>query len=1001
MEPNAASPKPATPRNRKVMLAIVGAIALYGIVAGLAAPPLARKAIADKLGEALGRVVVLDDLSFNPYTLNGTAKGFRILEPDGRTVLASFERLDVDGSIASLYRLAPVADELSIGGLRVNLVRDGETHYNVSDILGRLATRQSGEPADGKKARFSLSNIRILDGRVDFDDRPKGARHGVTEINVAIPFVSNLPRHLKDYVQPSFAAKVNGTPLRISGKTLPFEDSLATQVALDLDAFEIQRYVGYSPTPLPVKVESGKLQARISVRFTQAAGKDPSVNIAGKLALHELRLATPEAGPLARFDRVEADVGSFDPIAGIASVSSLRIAGVAANQDQWLVPETEATGISIDLRKKTAHADSLASRDGTLGFKRAADGTLENPLRALAGGGGGPEAASTPWVATLGKLTLDGYNVSLADAAVKPAALHKVAITHLEAADLSSAKGASNTVAAHIATDKGGSIEVRSTVGLDPLTVAAQVDARRIDLVPFRAYAEHFKTVALKSGLVSAKGNVTLSGAGDAMRVAYRGSADVAKLATWDTTIREDLVNWNAVRMRGVAFEWARNAALRLGVDEIAVDGAYARVIVTPEGKINLTQLKFATADEPNAAPAEPPKPREVRIGRIVFADSRLNFSDHFIKPNYTADVGELHGSVRDLSSAPESRGVVDLQGSYDQTSPVTIAGTINPLAGDLFLDIAAKGKDIELPKLSAYSLRYAGYGITQGKLTLDVKYHVEDGKLQGRNNIHLDQLVFGDKVENPEATQLPVLFAVNLLKDSKGAINLELPITGSLQDPQFEIGGLITQVVVSLLKKAITSPFSLLTAAFGGAGADKAANGAPSGDDLAFVDFDAGGDEVGPQGQKKLDAVAKALLDRPAIRIEMAPRVDEEKDLQALKRAALARQVSEAKGGAVAPEEYPRYLKAVFERSGIPKPPAPKDGPPREMPVAEMEAALLERVEIGAADLGALAQRRSEHVRSYLVDQGKLPSERILVAATADASAGKASATRVDFTLR
>src|SRR5205823_1051081 len=149
---------------------------------------------------------------------------------------------------------------------------------------------------------------------------------------------------------------------------------------------------------------------------------------------------------------------------------------------------------------------------------------------------------------------------------------------------------------------------------------------------------------------------------------------------------------------------------------------------------------KLATGDNPAPAPEpkENLKPRNVRIDSISFADSRLNFTDHFIKPNYTADVGDLNGTVTGLSSEPSARGVVDLKGSYDKSSPVIIGGTINPLSGDLFLDIAAKGKDIDLPRLSAYSMRYAGYPITAGKLTLDVKYHVEDGKLDGRNNIVL-----------------------------------------------------------------------------------------------------------------------------------------------------------------------------------------------------------------------------------------------------------------------
>jgi hypothetical protein len=277
------------------------------------------------------------------------------------------------------------------------------------------------------------------------------------------------------------------------------------------------------------------------------------------------------------------------------------------------------------------------------------------------------------------------------------------------------------------------------------------------------------------------------------------------------------------------------------------------------------------------------------------------------------------------------------------------------------------------------------------------VKYHLEDGKLQGRNNIFIDQLVFGDKVEGPEATKLPVLFAVNLLKDSKGAINLELPISGSLDDPQFEVGALISQVVVGLLKKAITSPFSLLTAAFGGSGGGNGAKDPAGGEDLAFVEFEPGREEIGAAGRKKLDSISRALLDRPAITIEMAPHYDADKDLGALKRAALRKRIEAAKGGAVGEAEYPQYLKAVFEREKFPK---REDG--KERSTAEMETLLLEKSAVGEAELAALAARRAEQVKSYLVGEGRLPAERVLLAtAGAAPAAGKAQPARVDFNLR
>lgn len=995
----------ASPRSRWriVVLSLAGAVGLYAIVAGLVAPYFGKQAIADKLGEQLGRVVALDELSFNPFTLAATAKGFRILEADGKSTFVSFDTLDVDGSAASIYRLAPVADGVTLSGLKVNLVRDGETHYNLTDILERLAARPAApEKEAAKKAEFSVSNVRVVDSAIAFDDKPKGRKHSVTEIDIAVPIISNLPTHLKEFVQPRFSAKVNGTPLKVEGETLPFQDSLRTHIALDLQALDVPQYVAYSPTALPVKVQTAKLDARLSVRFIQRAGKDASIDVSGTLGLRDLKLASPQLEDAASVGRIDVELTSLDPLAGLAKVASVRITDASANGGTWKIGSTEARDIQADLGKKDVRIASLSTSNGNIAIKRARDGSIEMPMRIGKDEAPAAGQSATPWNVVLEKLALEGYKVEVADASVKPATTHRVAIASLEAQGLSTQKGARSTATLRLATDKSGAIAVDANFVLDPLAIEAQVDARRIDLVAFRPYVTHFSTVAVKSGNASAKGKVTVKGAGDAMRIAYSGGVDVSRLVAYDTGNREDLLSWQSVRLNGIGFDWSAKTPLNLSVAEVAVNKAYARVIVTPEGKINLTQLKFATPEQPAApTPAETEAaPRNVRIDRVVFADSRLHFTDLFIKPNYSADVGGLHGTVTKLSSAPEARGVVDLKGSYDKTSPVVIAGTINPLAGDLFLDIAAKGKDIELPKLSAYSARYAGYGITAGKLTLDVKYHIENGKLQGRNNIHIDQLTFGDKVEGPEATTLPVLFAVNLLKDSKGQINLELPISGSLQDPQFDLGGLITQVVGALLKKAITSPFSLLTAAFGGGGgkgngSGNGVNGASGGDDLAYVDFAPGAAALDAADEKKLDTVAKALLDRPAIRIEMAPRLDAKKDVEALKRVALKRKV-EAAGS----------LKTALEREGLLQAvakDAPKDAkgpPPKELSAEEMEVLLLTRIAVGDEELKGLSQQRADSVKAYLVGK-QLTAERILVAAADTPPPQKAQLSRVEFTLK
>ena len=1003
-----------------VLLGLAVLVALWGVLGGLVLPAVAKKLIAEKASERLGRTVTVERVSVNPYTLDASVEGFRILEADRATPFVTFDRLDVDGSAASLYRLAPVIDRVTLTGLKASLVRDADNHYNVTDILQRLeaqakaAAEAKKKPAGEKEdpPRFSVSNIRLVNASIAFDDRPVGRKHEVTDIQVAVPFVSNLPRHLKEYVEPSFAAKVNGAPVLVTGETLPFEDTLRTHFTLDVNGLDVRKYLAYVPMPVPAKVDSGTLDAHVTVRFTQGTGKTPSIDAAGTAALSGVSLTT-DHGKLLRFARLEAQLGSFDLVGGKARLDSVKLDGVNALDEDLRVASLKADGIDLDLHKKSAHLASVATREGAVNLRRGRDGSLELPVIPAPAASDTKDAATPPWKVALDRVTLAGYRVTVADSAVKPAITHRVSLESVEASELTNEGGFRGKALAKVALERGGSLDVDSTFALEPLQVTAKIDARGIDLVALRPYLDQFKTVALKSGAASARGELVLKGEGRGLRVAYHGGAELSRFAAYDTTGQEDLLKFRSVRTSGIDFALAPDSTVALAVGDIVVDRVYSRLVVNPDGKLNVQQLRTATPDQPDApAQANPdPKPRDVRIDRITFVDGRLNFTDHFIKPNYSADVGGLQGTVSGLSSAPESRATVDLKGSYDGTSPVIIAGTVNPLRGDLFADIAAKGQDIELPKLTAYSQRYAGYGIKEGRLTLDVKYHVDGGKLEGRNNITLDQLTFGDKVESPDAVQLPVLFAVNLLKDENGRIALELPIKGSLEDPQFEIGAVITQVLGSLLKKAVTSPFSLLAAAFGGSGGGKggdakggdakdgtagvAPGGAPgaSPDDLAYVDFAPGRAELDEADVRKLQTMARALSGRPGLTLEMAPRVDGERDLAALRYAALQRMVA-ADGKAPDDAAYPAAVRAAYAKAKLP-------GDPAQLSVAAMETALMEKAAIGDAEMNAVRESRAEMVRAWFMEEGKLPAGRLVLADAKAGAEAPARATRVDFALR
>jgi hypothetical protein len=394
-----------------------------------------------------------------------------------------------------------------------------------------------------------------------------------------------------------------------------------------------------------------------------------------------------------------------------------------------------------------------------------------------------------------------------------------------------------------------------------------------------------------------------------------------------------------------------------------------------------------------------------MRIGRITIVGGTVNYSDFFVRPNYRVNLTGLAGTVTELTSQPGTTAEIDLRAAVDGTAPVQIAGRINPLASALFVDIKASMRGAELSTLSPYTIKYTGYGIERGRLTLETAYRVEDRKLDANHRVFLDQLTFSaDRVDGPAVLRLPILFAVRLLQNRNGEIDLTLPVSGTLDDPKFRLGPIIWQVVVNLITRIVTAPFAL----FSGGGQQ----------DLSYVGFPAGSTELDEAGRSRLASVGTGMAERPSLRLELSGRVDPEADRAALRlakvQAAVRAQVARdrVRRGEAAPplaqlvptrEEYETALRAVYRQAPIARP-RNAIGLTRDLPVAEMETLLLTASRVGDEDLHALATERARAVEAWLVGDAGLSPERIFrVPAKDDApsTGSPRSAARVDLLLR
>jgi hypothetical protein len=374
------------------------------------------------------------------------------------------------------------------------------------------------------------------------------------------------------------------------------------------------------------------------------------------------------------------------------------------------------------------------------------------------------------------------------------------------------------------------------------------------------------------------------------------------------------------------------------------------------------------------------------------------------MQPNFATGIQDLHGTIEGLSSDPSSRANVSLKGKVDRYAPVDISGVVNLLSASTYSDISMNFRGLELTRMTPYSVRFAGYKIASGTLDADLHYKVDHGTLNADHTLVIDQLQLGDQVPSPHATKLPLRLAVALLKDRDGVIRLGLPVTGSLNNPQFSLGPLIGKALLHLLEKAVTAPFALLGRAFGG------------GPDMNRIDFPPGSAALLPATQARVAALAKALAQRPQLQLQVpaafAPDVDRpavakrklRDELIALARSgAGADHGGRTRGRQQAPKpaagkevlelpgEHYRLLRAAYQNAFGPKAPLPASAqkvPPFEPAILEMQSTLLERMQVSDADLHALGQRRAEAIRSAIVAAGGVAAGRVAITAATSQSA-------------
>ncbi len=957
-----------TRKARNLGIIILIFLFLFSITGFFILPPYVKRVAVEVLSEQLGRTVNIGAVSLNPYSLGVTIKDFEIREEDGATPFVSFAKLYVNLQLMSVFRGGPVIKEVKLEKPRIHLVRTSANTYNFTDIVERIQARSKNEPKDKPQKPFfySFSNIQVLDGALEFDDHPARTRHEITQVNFGIPFISNLPSYVEAYVQPSLSAVINGTPLDLKGASKVFSDSRETSFDLLLKDIDIPYYLAYVPAEVKVSVPSGRLDIAIKIIYRQYKDRLPTLILQGETTLRGLRAVIK------------------------------KIPGDFLN-----IPLLSVRDISFDLQARKIEVGSIATEKGFLAVSRGADGRMNfDSIVDTTRTSPSPEtkkAEPAPsWSVLLKSLVISDYTVKATDGSLRsPSALTVDEIT-LKTQDLSTdEKDNKGNVAFSMRVDRKGTVSIGGDVKLKPLAADLTVNIKGVPLKPAQPFLAERARAILAGGSLNMNGALTAAqNKKDGINTSFKGKLWINKLSLLDQANAEDLLKWESLYIGEMDI---RSLPLFVHIREIALTNFYSRIIINADKTVNLREVFSA----PTGTTPEPPAPlqtvqqasapedlkkseseRKIRIDKITVQGGTINFTDESIKPRFSSNLLEIGGRISGLTSEEGKLGELELRGKYDRYAPLEIVGKLNPLGKDLFVDVKADFKDMDLTQVSPYAGKYAGYGIQKGKLSFHLEYLVEKNKLDSKNNIFIDQFTFGDPVSSPDATKLPVKLAVSLLKNRNGEIALDIPVSGELNDPKFSIGRVVLKVLMNLLEKAATSPFALLGAAFGG------------GEQLGYAEFASGSTDLTDATKKKLDILSKALYDRPALKMDVVGHADLDKDREGLKQNLMLRKVKaqkvkdlSRKAGesasietvTVTPEEYPEYLKRVYREEKFPKP-RNIIGLAKDLPVSEMEKLIVTNTKVSDDDLRALAGDRARAIRDYLVQSKKTEMERIFI---------------------
>ncbi|MBY6185194.1 DUF748 domain-containing protein [Marinobacter hydrocarbonoclasticus] len=948
-------------QRRPVRLGVYGLIALgiYLAAMGWGLPALVERQAPKWVAQNLDAELTLGEVRFHPLEWRLAIQDLQLTGNDGKP-LTGFSQLVVDlepwGSlfnrqwqIGSLTLDEPHLDYRQLGP------DDNNWTVALAPLLDAPEPKPQAEPDESQLPKLAVGALVINQGALTYEQDQAHATQ-LTDLNLnANDFHLSQGNNRLDI---SVSGPGGGrAQIGLSATFLPLDMT----VELDVTNADLTRYWPYMAKDFRFDLDQAKADLQMNAHLSLAPELELTVS-QGQATIRSLRI-THQKQPLLALQQLDLSPVDFDLAKRNVTLGTLRLRGLD------LVANLTDEGVDL--------------------------ATLLSPIAGESAAAPAEESQQdAPWTVALTTVSLNESLVQFTDhTQIEPVAWN-LSIDPLEAGPLGTDFSQPITIDLDAHVNDGTELFVDGTWQLEQGAGQFEIAVSDFDLLNTIPYWQPYVDLSLTSGAFSTQGNLDVA-MGEPLTLSYSGQLGVHQLITKDTVAERDFVKWGQLDVNHLTFNLAQK---QLIIDQLAFNEPYARIIIDEDGSTNFDGLVVSTEQDATLAAAEsgdsqtteaPAQPDaatdgdeqetgfDIQIGRVLFTNGSAFFADNTLTPKFATGIETLTGEIAGLDAQQESRATVDISGQVDRYAPVSLKGTVQPLAEEPFMDLALNFDNIELTSLNPYSGTYAGYFIDQGQLDLALKYALDGNQLQGSNQVVISQLKLGQRSESDKATTLPVALALALLEDSNGVIDLGLEVSGNLDDPEFAIGPLIFKALGNAITKIVTSPFTLLGSLLGGE------------DPPDSVLFAAGEHAISADSQSQLKRLVEALEQRPNLVLSAHGAVDPTEDSKALAKERVDARLMPEGSGLTEPPEL--VLAAAYDAAmGMGKAQSEQDALAARLPDLDPEERnrrwrkglyeqLLTAEPVDELALKNLASARGEAVKAALVDAG-LSAERVFL---------------------